>query len=394
MNGKVLDMNNRVFIFLITFSLIAAIPVFAEMNIAADSEGGLMHRIVKLSDYATTPYVARGAVLTAIELNPLLAAREITVVPMDRKLMIGGKVRSESEKDLALYLARTFSEDLDIMDALEVDEKLASAVGTKAGAVSDATAAFAARDLLMSPAYSGMDLEPVCEDGLLTLTGPMPTSGMRRTISNALSAVPGVREIAFADSKTGDVAMAPANSSGKESFFSKVGEKARKTWNRIRGRNDEKAEPSAGSASAPVSGTSSATASVSSATASVSSAVSETASSADRVSEGVETTASVDDEDWKDRVVRKGKAAGEKMGTALKKTGKVVSDGWITTKISTVFAFNRHVNPLNVRVKTRNGEVVLYGNARTQAEYDMAEKIAQNVDGVVRIVNRLSRDWE
>ncbi|PKK88599.1 MAG: hypothetical protein CVV64_18070 [Candidatus Wallbacteria bacterium HGW-Wallbacteria-1] len=102
----------------------------------------------------------------------------------------------------------------------------------------------------------------------------------------------------------------------------------------------------------------------------------------------------MDDEDWKDRVVRKGKAAGEKMGTALKKTGKVVSDGWITTKISTVFAFNRHVNPLNVRVKTRNGEVVLYGNARTQAEYDMAEKIAQNVDGVVRIVNRLSRDWE
>jgi len=326
---------------------------------------GLRHRIVKLSDYATAPYMARGAVMTAIELNPLLSVRQIDVIPMDRKLMLQGKVGSQAEKDLALYLARNFGNDLEIMDALEIDPSSSGDPGaasqsgpemdgTRAAAVADATAAFGARAILAGTAYSGMNLDPDCQDGLLTLTGPMPTSGMRKTLSRSLSALPGVREVVFQDEETGRTALETQSSGEKKTFFNKISSKARNAWNDIRGKKDDSGNSQDSGAAA----------------------------------------ADQESEDWKDKMARKGKAAGEKMGKALRKTGKVVSDGWITTKISTAYAFNRHVNPLNVRVSTTHGEVELSGRARNQTEYEMAERIAQNVEGVVRIINRLVKDWE
>jgi hyperosmotically inducible protein len=74
-------------------------------------------------------------------------------------------------------------------------------------------------------------------------------------------------------------------------------------------------------------------------------------------------------------------AAG-KVNHAAKKTGKAVSDTWITTKVKSQLMTDSSIHGDDVSVKTRNGVVTLTGTAQSQQDIDNIKTLVQSVDGV------------
>jgi hyperosmotically inducible protein len=75
------------------------------------------------------------------------------------------------------------------------------------------------------------------------------------------------------------------------------------------------------------------------------------------------------------------RAAG-KVDRAASRTGKAVSDGWITTKVKSELLADSTARKADVSVKTRNGVVMLTGTADSQDTVDHIKDITQQVDGV------------
>jgi osmotically-inducible protein OsmY len=82
--------------------------------------------------------------------------------------------------------------------------------------------------------------------------------------------------------------------------------------------------------------------------------------------------------DTRDRVADTGRGTGDRMG-----------DGWITTKIQASYFLNTDIRGRDINVETNNNVVTLTGMVRTEAEKQEAEQIAQETDGVTRVVNNL-----
>jgi osmotically-inducible protein OsmY len=84
-----------------------------------------------------------------------------------------------------------------------------------------------------------------------------------------------------------------------------------------------------------------------------------------------------------------GKAADEtKKGAS--KTGEVVSDTWITTKVKSKFVGVDALKHSDITVHTNNGVVTLTGTVATEAGRERAMEIAKNTDGVKSVVDKLT----
>ena len=67
-----------------------------------------------------------------------------------------------------------------------------------------------------------------------------------------------------------------------------------------------------------------------------------------------------------------------------------VKDSVITTKVKAIYAKDKAVSAMNIKVNTDNGGVVkLSGTAKTQAEADKAFALARNVEGVTSVENSI-----
>jgi hyperosmotically inducible protein len=67
---------------------------------------------------------------------------------------------------------------------------------------------------------------------------------------------------------------------------------------------------------------------------------------------------------------------------AAKKTERVVSDSWITTKVKSEILANSVSKAFKVSVKTKSGMVSLGGKLPSQDSIDLVKMIAEKVDGV------------
>lgn len=65
------------------------------------------------------------------------------------------------------------------------------------------------------------------------------------------------------------------------------------------------------------------------------------------------------------------------------------SDTTITTKVKAKMAANTGLSSFHIHVTTVNGVVTLSGTVDTTATRDLAEHVAANTGGVVRVVNDL-----
>lgn len=84
------------------------------------------------------------------------------------------------------------------------------------------------------------------------------------------------------------------------------------------------------------------------------------------------------------------KKAGEKTKEGLSKTGEVITDGWITSRISAKFVNEDLLHDSDINVDTDDHVVTLKGTVLSAAGRARAAAIAKDVEGVHRVVNNLT----
>lgn len=75
----------------------------------------------------------------------------------------------------------------------------------------------------------------------------------------------------------------------------------------------------------------------------------------------------------------------KKTKRAARKTERVVSDSWITTKVKSALLADSITKGFKISVKTVNHAVALTGTVDSQASIDRAEELAKQVEGVASV---------
>jgi hyperosmotically inducible protein len=93
---------------------------------------------------------------------------------------------------------------------------------------------------------------------------------------------------------------------------------------------------------------------------------------------------------------KRGEAVGSTVDSAAEKAGQAASDiksavaeGTLTTKIKAKMALDDLVKAGDISVETTGSVVTLTGRVRSAAERDRAVRLAQETDGVTKVVDKL-----
>lgn len=70
--------------------------------------------------------------------------------------------------------------------------------------------------------------------------------------------------------------------------------------------------------------------------------------------------------------------------------GEKVDDSSITAQIKTSLLFHKSTHAVATKVLTRYGVVTVHGEAKNEAEKDLVTKLAEDIDGVRQVKNRMS----
>jgi hyperosmotically inducible periplasmic protein len=82
-------------------------------------------------------------------------------------------------------------------------------------------------------------------------------------------------------------------------------------------------------------------------------------------------------------------AADESRGEAGKRFGESVHDAGLTASVKLALAFERGVKATRISVHTDRGTVTLAGQIDSEAERQLAERVARDTEGVKDVVNHL-----
>ena len=80
----------------------------------------------------------------------------------------------------------------------------------------------------------------------------------------------------------------------------------------------------------------------------------------------------------------------EKTKEGVSKTGEVITDGWITSRISSKFVNEDVLHDSNINVDTKDHVVTLHGTVLSDAGRRRAVAIAKEVEGVHRVVDKIT----
>jgi osmotically-inducible protein OsmY len=84
-----------------------------------------------------------------------------------------------------------------------------------------------------------------------------------------------------------------------------------------------------------------------------------------------------------------GEKAVDKTKEGLSKTGEVITDGWITSRIKTKFMADEAIRASDINVDTNDHVVTLTGTVVSAAAHAKAIADAKEVEGVHRVIDRL-----
>lgn len=82
-------------------------------------------------------------------------------------------------------------------------------------------------------------------------------------------------------------------------------------------------------------------------------------------------------------------AARQKIGETEKSLGETIDDLTTTASVKTALLTNANVDGLKIAVSTDRGTVMLKGEVSSDAEKELAEKLAGNVSGVRDVTNEI-----
>jgi hyperosmotically inducible protein len=92
----------------------------------------------------------------------------------------------------------------------------------------------------------------------------------------------------------------------------------------------------------------------------------------------------------KDVVVKDAKAVAEATKDGLSKTGEVMTDTWVTSRVAARFVDEPLLKDSNINVDTSKHIVTLKGTVMAQAGRVRAADVARRTEGVHRVVNHLT----
>jgi hyperosmotically inducible periplasmic protein len=92
----------------------------------------------------------------------------------------------------------------------------------------------------------------------------------------------------------------------------------------------------------------------------------------------------------KDAVVKGARIGAEKTKEGLSKSGEVITDEWITTRVHARFVSEDLLKDSDISVDTSKHVVTLTGTVTGRAGRTKAGEIAKHTEGVHRVVNRLT----
>ena len=92
----------------------------------------------------------------------------------------------------------------------------------------------------------------------------------------------------------------------------------------------------------------------------------------------------------KDVVVETAKTVADKTKAGLSKTGEVMTDAWITTRVHQRFVGVDVLKNSDIRVDVNNHVVTLKGTVMTKTGRAKAASVALGAEGVRRVVNKLT----
>ena len=92
----------------------------------------------------------------------------------------------------------------------------------------------------------------------------------------------------------------------------------------------------------------------------------------------------------KDGVVKGAKVVGNKTKDGVSKTGEIMTDGWITSRVSARFVNEDTLKDSHIDVDTSDHIVTLKGTVLTSAGRARAGVVARQTEGVRRVVNNLT----
>ena len=81
---------------------------------------------------------------------------------------------------------------------------------------------------------------------------------------------------------------------------------------------------------------------------------------------------------------------GDKTKQAVSKTGEVITDGWITTRVHSNFVGEDTLKGSDINVDTANHVVTLKGTVKSDAGRARAVALAKKVEGVDRVIDHLT----
>jgi len=79
-----------------------------------------------------------------------------------------------------------------------------------------------------------------------------------------------------------------------------------------------------------------------------------------------------------------------KTSKKTRTVGEKIDDASITAQVKITLLYHRSTSALNTKVETKRGVVTLYGKASSTAELDLATKLANDVNGVKGVKNRMT----
>ncbi|MEO6213732.1 MAG: BON domain-containing protein [Vicinamibacterales bacterium] len=91
-----------------------------------------------------------------------------------------------------------------------------------------------------------------------------------------------------------------------------------------------------------------------------------------------------------DTVADTTKKAAKETKNAVSKTGEAITDGWISTRIKGNFAGEQALNGSDIKVDAKDHVVTLSGTVPNAAAHARALVIAKEVEGVNRVVDKLT----
>jgi osmotically-inducible protein OsmY len=92
----------------------------------------------------------------------------------------------------------------------------------------------------------------------------------------------------------------------------------------------------------------------------------------------------------KDAVVKGAKVVGDKSEDGLSKTGEVMTDSWVTSRVHARFVDEKLLQGSDISVKTDDHVVALTGTVLSRAGRNKATAVARGTEGVRSVVNRLT----